>query len=176
MLVQSGDKVGIFTDQTDEKNLLFTISDTLSGAMTNESKLELYPLYNDTRTYYAYYPYGDYSEYIPIDLSSGYSTPLLWATNTTNETTVKLQFTHMLPKVTFNLTAGGADVSSYDATATLKGAYSSAFFYLYDEDSSSLSGKFSSQASGDITLSIENGKITAYLIPMEDIPNNVKLE
>ncbi|MFR9603101.1 MAG: fimbrillin family protein [Rikenellaceae bacterium] len=169
----STDEIGIFTDQDGEANLKFSIYNTSTGAMTNESGKILIPLedYN-TRTYYAYHPYiADQGETISIDLADGCSTPLLWATETTNDADVELKFTHMLPKVTFELTADGTEVTSLDdATVTLKGAYAKAEFGI-----TSTTEQFSDQSTADITLTIEDSKVTAYLIPMAEVSGNVQL-
>ncbi|MFI3248753.1 MAG: fimbrillin family protein [Rikenellaceae bacterium] len=163
------DEVGLFTNQEDEENLKFSVAE--DNTMTNVSgHTTLLILSEGTRDYYAYHPYvvdDDINEKkLTFDLvTDGCSDPLLWATVTeSNAYDVKFQFTHKLPKVTFNLTAGGVDVESLeeldDVTATLKGAYSTATFGIE-------TGTFdtSSASTDDITLTVTNGTAVAYLIP-----------
>ncbi len=174
------DQVGIFTNQSSESNLEFLVTST--GTMTNESGQELKILGDGERVYYAYHPYSSEQSgpTMATTCVTDQSTPLLWAEATSNETKVELLFKHMLPKVTFNLTAGGADVSDLTgAKATLKGAYGNAHFYIADYGDYQ-GGEFYSHTAYDITLDIaSDDTITAYLIPMEDenykVSDNVKL-
>lgn len=176
------DEVGIFTNlmQEDgtEANLKFTINDT-NGSMTNDSEQELYTLASGERTYYAYHPYiapdnlrGDLTlseTTISIDHTQTEPiTPLLWASTISNEKRVEFYFAHKFVKVTFNITANGVDVTSFEDIATLKGANAKTSFSIE-------SGKFSSQTTGDITLEIEDGKVVVYLIPMSEVSDNVEL-
>lgn len=171
----SDDEVGIYTDQTGEDNLLFTISDTATGALANKSETLLYTLPSGERSYYAYHPYDSTlgkATTIEIDRTSDQSEPLLWATATTNNTSVALQFAHKYAKVQFSLTAGGVDVTSLDsATAWLTGANAKATF-----DIESGGFAFDDESTADIALSIKSDNtITAYLPPMEAVAGNVKL-
>lgn len=169
------DEVGIFTNQTDDnQNLLFSVDK--DGNMTSDSKL--YPLDGEAgRTYYAYHPYDaayDKTSTISISCTELQSNYLLWATNTSNATDVELTFKHMLPKVSFTLVAGGAEVSSLEevTSARLKGAYTTADFDI-------TTGEFSNQTTSDIILTFtkdNNYKITAYLIPMESEKVSEKVE
>ncbi|MFR9619903.1 MAG: fimbrillin family protein [Rikenellaceae bacterium] len=162
------DQVGLFTTQTGESNLLFSVNK--DGDMTNMSGSVLIPLDEGARSYYAYHPYSSSQSTttMAIDLTAGYITPLLWAATSSNDTAVELKFTHMLPKVTFNITAGGAEVETFDAVATLSGAYATGNFDI-------TSGAFSDEATADISLSIVDGKVTAYLMPMTAVSSSVKL-
>ncbi|MFR9660326.1 MAG: fimbrillin family protein [Rikenellaceae bacterium] len=171
------DAIGIFTNiDSDTKNMLFNIvSDDAENPdnanLVTLGKMEGSDLYAYTeRTYYVYYPRTTDSSKIDtaastLAISQSQSDPLLWATQgPTQSTEVKFTFTHMLPKVTFNLSAGGNDVTSLDevTSATLKGANAKATFNIE-------SGKFFDPVTGDITLAIEDSKIIAYLPPMEKV-------
>ncbi len=175
----SGDGIGIFTDQSGESNMKFTISNTSTGAMTaGENVPVLFPLSSDNRTYYAYHPYtaddvsGRFTineKTITVDTDDD-STPLLWATTTTNDAKVVLQFTHMLPKVTFNLIAGGLDVSSdydlTDATAWITGANTVGEFDL--EKGEFDSEKYTNDETITLTIYKDNDVYTIgplYLLP-----------
>ncbi len=168
-----GDEIGIFTDQSGEDNRLFTISDTESGAMSGDV---FYTLSSGARTYYAYHPYSSEqgsATTISIDCTSQDELkPLLWATATSNNTEVSLQFSHMYAKVTFSLAAGGVDVTSLDdAKAWLVGANTKATF-----DIASGEFAFSDESASDISLAIDdNNTITAYLPPCDAVSGNVKL-
>ncbi len=170
------DQIGIFTNQTgDSQNIKFEISDASTGTMAAcDESVSLYPLANEEgpRTYYAYHPFNeDQDTEISYDLTKGYDNYLLWATETTNDTEVALQFTHMLPKVTFNLIISNTGA---EATAWLSGASSAATFDI-------TSGEFASTATDDIPLTLVTlgdynyNYVTAYLIPMAAVAGNVTL-
>ncbi len=177
---ESGDKVGLFTDQTDDtQNMEFSVATT--GAMTSDSKL--YPLSGENkRTFYAYHPYmaneaegfDEENRTISIDNTAEGSeptTPLLWSSVTSNDEAVEFEFRHKLAKVTFNLAAGGLDISDLtDVEVTLKGANAEASFDL--ETGAVAEGA----VVGDIPLTVVNGKIVAYLIPTATVKDNVTLE
>ncbi len=159
-----GDKIGVYTNLSGEENLIFSITDPSTGAMTKEGD-QLYTLITagEGREYYAYHPYTstDLSativNTISIDRTTDQSEPLLWAmASKTNLPNVELQFAHMYAKVTIAL---DSEVSLKGKTATLTGAYAKANFSIN-------SGEFSSQSEAEITLTIgENNTITAYMIP-----------
>ncbi len=164
----SDDYIGIFTDQTgDSQNMKYEISDAESGEMEKLSGDALYTLTSGKRTYYAYHPYNvaqDAKTTIDFDCTTDQSNYLLWATTTSNDTEVKLQFTHQLPKVTFNLTAGGVDVTSLaDAKVWLAGATSKATFDIK-------TGEFTDLSTDNIDLELDSDySVTAYLLPSSGV-------
>ncbi len=167
------DEVGVFTDQSNETNLLFTISNISTGAMSNGSGVELTTLDGDTRSYYAYHPRKENqsSTKIAIDCTTSQSTPLLYATATNNSKSVKLQFDHQLAKVAFSISISEVYSSSLTGcTAKLTGAYATADFDLEK-------GEFSDEAVADISLTLDaaTGSIVAYIPPMKGVSGNVKL-
>ncbi len=168
------DEVGIYTNQTDEYNFLFKISDTGTGALENYSTTPLYTLPSGSRTYYAYHPYdsalGEETTTIEIDCTEEQTDFILWATAVSNNTDVALQFAHKYTKVQFSLTAGGVDVTSLEgAKAWLTGANSTGTFDVR-------TGEFTITATDKIELTIDsNDTITAYLPPVESVSGNVKL-
>lgn len=161
------DEIGIFTSiDSDTNNMLFKIvaddAENYPNVMTN-GKMDGAILYaTESRTYYAYYPYNtayNSTSTININCATSQSYFLLWASKTSANPQVELTFKHMLPKVTFNLTPGGKDVISLDgAVVTLKGANATATFDIEGD------GTFSS-TQGDITLTLNNGTVTAYMLP-----------
>ncbi len=173
---KEGDEIGIFTDQSGEENMKFTISNATTGAMTADASVEqLYTLPSGVRSYIAYHPFKDLASgttTIAVDATVDYSTPLLWGAVTTNDAEVTIPFAHKLAKVTFNLTAGGEEVTSLsgtEVTVTLKGANASATFDIND-------GTLSSEEVKDIPLTLDaNGSVTLYLPPTAAVQDNVKL-
>lgn len=164
------DEVGVFTDQSGEANLKFTISDTETGAMKGE---DLYVLGSGERTYYAYHPYDSElsTTTIDIDCTEDQSSPLLWATATSNAANVAFQFSHKLVKVELTLTAGGLEVISLKgAKATLASVNTKAMFDIE-------SGEFSDESASDLVFDDidDDYNITLYLPPMDAVSDNVKL-
>lgn len=165
------DQVGIFTNN-DESNLLFSVD--ANGNMSSDSKL--YPLASgSTRNYYAYYPYSEDQDSNPtmkIDLSSGSSTPLLWASvEGSNDENVTFSFSHQFAKVTFTLyVANGGN----EIITTLKGAYATADFGIKTGDFSSETGDIELRFTKDQDTPFEY-PFSTYLIPMEGVAGNVQL-
>ncbi len=169
-----GDAIGIFTNNSsDAYNMKFIVSDVGNGTMTSE--VSLYA--SEQRTYYAYYPHSsdhDATSEISIDCTKSQVNPLLWATSvdaTTASTAVELGFKHLFSKVTFSLTVGGVDATLLgdNPAATLTGANAKANFVITGD------GSFSSVSTGDISLTISSGKITAYLLPGDYTTGGVTL-